>query len=117
MKERKLQIEIKVTEDGKDTIKKFKKLGKALEFLESYDDSLEITFCHIGGYELLRDGTREETCSSFEGVLNLLEDWEIELPVNPDDYSEETITDFLDAIEPAWHERFNDGGGSAWITY
>ena len=117
MKERKLQIEIKVTEDGKDTIKKFKKLGKALEFLESYDDSLEITFYHISGYELLRDGTREETCSSFEGVLNLLEDWEIELPVNPDDYSEETITDFLDAIEPAWRERFNDGGGSGWIEY
>ena len=37
MKDKKLQIEIKVTEDGKDTIKKFKKLGKALEFLESYE--------------------------------------------------------------------------------
>lgn len=101
----------------KDIIKKFKKLGKALEFLESYDDSLEITFCRIGGYELLRDGTREETCSSFEEVLNLLEDWGIELPVNPDDYSEETITDFLEIIEPIWHERFNDGGGRGWIEY
>ena len=117
MKDRKLQIEIKVTEDGKDTIKKFRKLGKALEFLESYDDSLEITFYRIGGYELLRDGTREETCSSFEEVLELLEGWEIELPVNPEDYSEETITDFLEIIEPIWHERFNDGGGSGWIEY
>lgn len=117
MKERKLQIEIKVTEDGKDTIKKFKKLGKALEFLKSYDDSLKITFCHISGYELLRDGTQEEICCSFEEVLNLLEDYEIELPVNPNDYSEETITDFLDAIKPAWRERFNDGGGSGWIEY
>ena len=117
MKDKKLQIEIKVTEDGKDTIKKFKKLGKALEFLESYDDSLEITFYHIGGYELLRDGTQEETCSSFEEVLELLEDYEIELPVNPNDYSEETITDFLDAIKSTWRERFNDGGGSGWIEY
>lgn len=117
MKERKLQIEIKVTEDGKDTIKKFKKLGKALEFLESYDDSLEITFYHINGYELLRDGTRKETCSSFEEVLELLDEYGIEPPVDPNDYSEETITDFLDAIELAWHERFNDGGGSGWIEY
>jgi hypothetical protein len=117
MKERKLQIEIKVTEDGKDTIKKFKKLGKALEFLESYDDSLEIKFCHIGGYELLRDGTQEEICTSFEEVLELLHDYEIELPFNIDNYSEETITEFLDVIKPVWRERFNDGGGRGWIEY
>lgn len=117
MKERKLQIEIKVTEDGKDTIKKFKKLGYALEFLESYDDSLEITFCHIGGYELLRDGTQVEICTSFEEVLELLDNYGIELPVNPEDYSHENIGDFLEVIEPIWDERYSDGGGSGWIEY
>lgn len=112
-----ITFEIKVTENGKEKIKKFKKVHKALEFLESYDDSVLVKFCHIGGYELLRDGTQTEECTSFQEALEILEDFEVELSVDPKDYSEETFTDFLDAIEEDWAERFNDGGGSGWIEY
>ena len=112
-----IQFEIKVTENGKEKIKKFKKVEKALEFLASYDNRVLVKFCHIGGYECLRDGTRTEECTSFQEALEILEDWEVELSVDPEDYSDETFTDFLDAIEDDWNERFNDGGGSGWIEY
>ena len=112
-----IQFEIKVTENGKEKIKKFKKVEKALEFLESYDNRILVKFCHIGGYELLRDGTNIEECTSFKEALEILEDWGVELSVNPEDYSDETFTDFLDAIEDDWNERFDDGGGSGWIEY
>lgn len=112
-----IQFEIKVTENGKEKIKKFKKVEKALAFLESYDNRVLVKFCHIGGYELLRDGTSTEECTSFQEALDILEDWGVELSVDPKDYSDETLTDFLDAIEDDWNERFNDGGGSGWIEY
>lgn len=117
MKDTQPTFEIKVIQNGKEKVKKFKKVNKALEFLKQYDDSLEITFCHIGGYELLRDGTQVEICTSFEEVLELLDNYGIELPVNPEDYSDENIGDFLDAIEDDWNEHFDDGGGSGWIEY
>lgn len=117
MKDTQPTFEIKVIQNGKEKVKKFKKVNKALEFLKQYDDSMEIKLCHIGGNELLRDGTKTEICSSFQEVLEVLEDWGVELSVNPADYTEETLTDFLDAIEDDWNEHFDDGGGSGWIEY
>ena len=73
---------------------------------------VKISFCHIGGYELLRDGTKTEECTSLSEVQGLLEEWEIEF--------DKTIKDpikLAESIEDEWSESWNDGGGSGWIEY
>ena len=47
MKDTQPTFEIKVIQNGKEKVKKFKKVQKALEFLKQYDDSIKIklNFC------------------------------------------------------------------------
>jgi len=71
---------------------------------------IKIKFCHISGYEGLRDGTKTEVCKSLKDIQDLLNDWEIDF--------DETIKDpieLVDSIENAWADKFDDGGGSGWI--
>lgn len=70
-----------------------------------------VLFCHIGGYELLRDGTHwEEVDYAIDSVLAHIEGYEIELDKEYND-----IEELLEVVEILWAERFNDGGGSGWI--
>ena len=73
---------------------------------------MKIRFCHIGGYECLRDGTQTEICRSLSDVQCVLEDYEIEY--------DKTIKDpikLAESIEDEWADRFDDGGGSGWIEF
>ena len=38
--------------------------------------------CHIGGYELMQDGTQEESVSSLKELCDLLDAYEIEYDKN-----------------------------------
>ena len=72
----------------------------------------KVTLYHIGGYELLRDGTQEETFKSLKELQDHLDSYEV-------DY-DENITDFYElagSIEDKWAESYDDGGGSGWIEY
>jgi len=82
------------------------------ELIQLIQNNVSINFCHIGGYELLRDGTKTEQCHSLIDVQGVLINWEIEF--------DESITDVLElvkSIESAWEDSFDDGGGSGWIEY
>lgn len=71
-----------------------------------------IKFYHIGGAELLRDGTQLDVCRSLKEVHFLLEDLEIEY--------DETITDvykLVEEIRDLWEDIHNCDGGSGWIEY
>ena len=73
---------------------------------------IKITFCHIGGYECLKDGTKTEICRSLGDIQEFLNDFDIEY--------DETITDpneLADSVEEEWSEIWDDGGGSGWIEY
>lgn len=84
-----------------------------IEFIKLQDKKqVKIKFCHIGGYECLRDGTKTEICKSLSEIQGLLEEWEIEF--------DETIKDpikLAESVEDEWGERFDDGGGSGWIEF
>jgi len=83
---------------------------KLLAIIAEGEAECDVTFYHIGGYELLRDGTKEETCNSLKEVQEFLDDVEIEY--------DETITcgeELAYSVEDKWAERYDDGGGSAWI--
>ena len=83
-----------------------------LNIIDKLKPKCKITFFHIGGYELLRDGTKEETCDSLKEVQNLLEENELEYDTS--------LTDpikLAKSVESQWEERYDDGGGSAWIEY
>lgn len=73
---------------------------------------IRVDFCHIGGYELMRDGTRIETCNSLNEIQDLLKEYGIDF--------DETIKDpikLVKSILKKWKERWDDGGGSGWIDY
>ena len=73
---------------------------------------IKIIFAHIGGYELLRDGTQEEEINSMKALKELLEDVEFEYDENIKDPVE-----LAKSIESQWEDRYDDGGGSGWIEY
>jgi hypothetical protein len=71
---------------------------------------IKITFAHIGGYELLRDGTQKDVCTTLEQVQCVLRNSDIEI--------DETITDPYKLVKEygdEWAEGYDDGGGSGWI--
>jgi len=74
--------------------------------------TIKIEFCHIGGYECLRDGTRTKVCKSLKDVQELLDNWDIEYNANIKD-----AIQLADSIESKWADKFDDGGGSGWIEY
>lgn len=88
---------------SKDLIKEIKNQDKA---------KIKIKFCHISGYECLRDGTKTDICESLKDIQSVLYEYDIEY--------DDTITDpykLVESIESEWTDRFDDGGGSGWIEY
>jgi len=76
------------------------------------ENQIKISFCHIGGYELLKDGTKTEICTSLEQVQGMLYNSDIEF--------DESIKDpyiLADKYGDEWGEGYNDGGGSGWIEW
>lgn len=89
--------------DSKELIKKIKEAEK---------NEIHIEFHHIGGYELLRDGTQTDVCKSLKDIQTPLKGYDIEF--------DEEITDpykLVESVDVEWEERWNDGGGSGWIEY
>ena len=86
-------------------IRKFCKLQKSPKW--------KLTLCHIGGYELLRDGTRKETVRTAQELVDLLKDHEC-LPILKDAL-DTSNTDFINTLEASWNARYDDGGGSGWF--
>jgi len=82
-----------------------------IEIIESEEKKqTRYEFCRIGGYELMRDGTKTDVCTTIEEVQYLLEEYGIDFDKNIDD-----IGELVKSISEAWEERFDDGGGSGWI--
>lgn len=105
-----MKITITIEDNNKITNKNFNKLPKAIEYLELLLPA-SATFYYIGGYECLRDGTKEDgTFTSIEEIQKFLDEYSIKYPTNIKDFYE-----FVEAITPAWKNRHNDGGGSGWI--
>lgn len=63
--------------------------------------------CYIGGYELMQDGTQEESVSSLKELCDLLDAYEIE-------YDKNQLSD-ITYLETIWNNRWDDGGGGGWI--
>lgn len=84
-----------------------------IKLIESQDKKqIKIKFCHIGGYECLKDGTKTEICKSLQDVKDMLYEYGIEY--------DETINDpikLVKSIEDEWTDTWDDGGGSGWIEY
>jgi len=74
------------------------------------DSPDKVSLCHIGGYELLRDGTQTDTFDDIDDLRVFLDDNEIEY-----DEDIEDLQELADSIEDQWQERYDDGGGSGWI--
>lgn len=87
--------------------------NELINLIKSEDKKqVKITFCRIGGYELLKDGTKKEKCKSLEDVQDVLSEWDFEY--------DKAITDpykLVKSIEKEWEDMFDDGGGSGWIEY
>ncbi len=104
--------------EQKDIIKiiKSKDVWNSNELIETIvsedKKQINIKFCHIGGYESLSDGTQTEICKSLKDVQDLLKEWDIEYDKDIKDPIE-----LSKSVINIWEERFNDGGGSGWITY
>jgi hypothetical protein len=96
-------IKTKDSWDSKDLIKLIKSQDKK---------QIKIKFCHIGGYECLKDGTKTDICKSLQDVKDILDAYEIEY--------DENITNpikLVESIEEEWSDSWDDGGGSGWIEY
>lgn len=79
---------------------------------EHNKNQINIKFCHIGGYELLRNGTKTETCKSLKDIQDILDDWEVDYDIN--------ITDpvkLAESVVDEWANSWDDGGGSGWIEF
>ena len=76
------------------------------------DSKEEVILCHIGGYELLRDGTLYDSYNDINLLKEELDSWEIEY-----DNSINNITELAESIEEQWEDLWDDGGGSGWIEY
>lgn len=112
-----MEIRIQILSDEIDASEFFDNAEDAQDWLIEHtnlepdgDAEQEITFYHIGGYELLRDGTQEETVNSLAEMQEFLDDMEMKY--------DKTITDMYDladSVEDAWEEMYDGGGGSGWI--
>lgn len=84
-----------------------------IELIKEKDKKqIRIEFCHIGGYELMKDGTETFICKSLKEIQRFLDDEEIEY--------DKTIKDpikLVKSIEKEWSDIWDDGGGRGWITY
>lgn len=115
-----MQIRIEIQSDEIDASEFFDCAEDAQDWLIDHTDlepsgdvddfAGRITFYHIGGYELLRDGTQEETVNSLEELQEFLDEREMEYDKDITD-----IYKLANTIEDAWEERNDDGGGSGWI--
>ena len=76
------------------------------------DPQEKVTLFHIGGYELLRDGTQSETFTDVQSLREYLEDYEISY-----DKSITSLWKLAESAEAGWEESKDDGGGSGWIEY
>jgi len=123
---------IKIIIDNKEET--FTEYEKAVKFLESKNQVANkmksVQFFHIGGYELLRDGTQKSgkmyTCKE---VIDFIEDIELTLCYQPKSEKLEgeklledlkTYSDLYSLakrIEPLFKYLKDDGGGSGWIEY
>lgn len=79
-------------------------------------DTLLWEFKHLGGYELMRDGTQIETCSSHIEALDTLNLYEVLYDIPKHVYLEivndlKSDQEAFNFIEANWSKRFNDGGG------
>lgn len=104
-----MKITIIINDKGKTVYKNFRKIPKVVEYLES---SLppSVTFYYIGGYECLRDGTKEAgTFTSIKEIKEFLDDYGLKYPTDIKDFYE-----FVEAVTPIWKEYRNEGGGSGW---
>lgn len=90
---------------------------------KSKKEIFKIDLCHIGGYELLRDGTKIDTCKSlndfFETFFEYCDydenekiyDTIVEL-INEDEF---TDSELFKKLENIWKDEWNEGGGSGWF--
>jgi hypothetical protein len=77
---------------------------------EKSKKQVNIKFCYIGGYELLRDGTKTTTCKSLKSIQDLLDEWSIEYDAAIKDPLALAVS-----VRANWSACWDDGGGSAWI--
>ncbi len=90
------------------------------EFCDSIEEAIEhlegllapaLTFYHIGGYECLRDGTKEDDTIPF--TIDALKEFAAEYDLECD-YFGDDVDGLLEGVENAWNEYWNEGGGSGW---
>lgn len=72
---------------------------------------------HLGGYEMMRDGTRTDECKSHNDMFKVLESYEVLYYK----MSKKVFYDYINNlksdkeaykfIEKAWSDRHDDGGG------
>lgn len=104
--------------ETKDIIKIIKKKknwesSELIKLIKEYEEKeIKIQFCHIGGYELMSDGTQIEICKSLKEIQKFLEGYEIEYDKTIKDPKE-----LVKSIYDAWEEMWDDGGGSGWIDW
>lgn len=89
--------------------------------LENVQKQFNIKLCHIGGYELMRDGTQTEQATSLEEFFyhfftfceySEYNDVIDEIALNLDKLSGIQLYQKLENI---WQDRFDDGGGNGWF--
>lgn len=83
-----------------------------LNIIDNLTPKCKVTFFHIGGYELLKDGTKKEVLNSLEEIQDFLYESDI-------DYNK-SITDpqkLASSVSEEWEEMCDDGGGSGWIEF
>ena len=93
----------------------FDTISEAAKYLATFTHLW--TFTHLGGYELMRDGTQTSEFSSHSDAIDFLYDLEIFV-----DYSNEELysllfkdfqsdADVYEFITDWYSARYNDGGG------
>lgn len=83
-----------------------------IKTIELIEEPVVITFCHIGGYELLRDGTREEEIRTYAELKEFCDENELTYDKKIND-----MVELAEYIESEWEERYEDGGGLSWIEW
>lgn len=93
----------------------FKTIAEAKDYLTSLTTLW--TFTHLGGYELMRDGTKTEECESHLDALYFLEDFEIFESYSSEELHSLFFNDFqsdesvYEFISKWYSDRYDDGGG------
>lgn len=99
----------------KDKNLTFNTISETIKYLTSLNQLW--TFTHLGGYELMRDGTQIKQCSSHEDAISFLEDRrvfayytneELQSLLYKDFQTDEDVYTFI----CNWYSnRYDDGGG------